>query len=84
MMTNPFITHWSQAKTEEEEAEWWDHNSTRLSMKAGREGRLERGIPGKISRHLRIGPRRVRHLTNLDRGRLKAAELGIRRYKRTL
>jgi hypothetical protein len=32
MMTDPYITHWSQAKTEDEEAEWWDKNATRLWM----------------------------------------------------
>ena len=51
-------------------------------LKAVSAGKLQRDLPGKISFWLYRGDQRVRRrLTNLDRGRLKAALLGVRRWK---
>ena len=69
------ITHWSQARTEEEEAKWWDKNGERLSRKAWRDRKSTGVRLGWWSRPVSQSP--------LEKARIRALQLGVRLRKRT-
>lgn len=52
--------HWSDCKTEAEEAAWWDKHGSREFLKAVKKGELRRSTPTQLMKEIRNAQKEVK------------------------